>query len=270
MVRVGVYAALTGSLLRRCVVNLRVAVVAGLLVVLGGGCALAQAVESPASQHAVLVELFTSEGCSDCPPADAVLQKMNGNRTAAGTVIIGLSEHVTYWNHDGWVDPFSDEVYTERQKVYGDRFQLADVYTPMAVVMGEKVVNGSDGYHIVQAVDAAKSTAVTMHIASVNVVGKKAEVVFSVEGVLPKKGAEIYAVMTDDLDTDHVASGENGGRTLTHVAVARSLEKVATVKDGAVHTVQVKMPSSAGAHHVVLIAQEEGVGKVLAVETKGI
>jgi hypothetical protein len=79
---------------------------------------------------AVLVELFTCEGCSSCPPADALLQKVNGKYSDADQLIVGVSEHVTYWNGLGWSDPFSSSAYTERQNAYGQRFHLDSVYTP--------------------------------------------------------------------------------------------------------------------------------------------
>jgi hypothetical protein len=242
--------------------------VAGLLMV---GVARAQSAATP-SEHPVLVELFTSEGCSSCPPADEVLRKMHDMHTAAGTLIVTLSEHVTYWNHDGWVDPFSDEMFTERQKAYEDRLKVAEAYTPQVVVNGVAQVNGSDGYNILKAVDAAKSDAVTMRISSAKVDGKKVVVEFAVEGSLPKKGADVYVVVTDDEASTDVLRGENKGKTITHVSVARGMVKVATVKDASAHTATVSLPGTDAAvgHHVVVIAQEGGVGKVLAVETKGL
>lgn len=79
--------------------------------------------------RAVLVELFTSEGCSSCPSADALLQQVNGRYSGSGQLIAGVSEHVTYWNSLGWSDPFSSPIYTERQNAHGQRFRLVSVYT---------------------------------------------------------------------------------------------------------------------------------------------
>ena len=73
------------------------------------------------SGQVAVIELFTSEGCSDCPPADALLQKIHLKKTSDGQLIIGISEHVTYWNSQGWKDPFSADVFTDRQSAYASR-----------------------------------------------------------------------------------------------------------------------------------------------------
>lgn len=220
----------------------------------------------------VLVELFTSEGCSSCPPADALLRQINGTQTNAGQLIVGISEHVTYWNSLGWSDPFSSDVYTGRQNAYGQRFGLDSVYTPQMVVNGTEQFVGSDRAGLTRAIQRQpqQPEPVTLRILSTHASGSTLTVSFSGGGDIPARGADIVAVLADDADRSSVLRGENSGRTLAHVAVARSLQRVATLKAASQQTVQIPIPPSfqgTQGHHLILFAQTPGYGPVLGVDT---
>jgi hypothetical protein len=222
----------------------------------------------------VLVELFTSEGCSDCPPADELLGRIDRKQTGAGKLIVGVSEHVTYWNHLGWSDPFSLGESDQRQNAYSEKFGLNGVYTPQMVVNGTDQFVGSDSAKLSAALqkEDRHPFAVDIRIASADLEANKLTVTFSVDGVFPSRGVVVIAVLADDADRSNVQRGENSGRTLTHVAVARSMTQVATLK-GATgkSTVQIPLPPlfrRTQSHHLILIAQTTGTGPVVGADTK--
>jgi hypothetical protein len=224
-------------------------------------------------QRAVLVELFTSEGCSSCPPADALLKLVNGSRTSAGMLVVGISEHVTYWNELGWSDPYSSSDYTERQDAYSRRFQLDGPYTPQMVINGAEQIVGSDRAALAQAVqkEEEQKPRMSLRILSLSVAGDKLTVNFSAGGEVPAKGVDVIAVLADDSDKSNVLHGENSGRLLAHVSVARSISRVGKVQAAGERTVQIQIPPSFQAspgHHLILFAQTPGNGRVLGTDTK--
>jgi hypothetical protein len=171
----------------------------------------------------VLVELFTSEGCSDCPPADALLAKLDKEQFVPGAEAIVLSEHVTYWNYLGWRDPFSFDAMDQRQRNYADNFGLSSVYTPQMVVDGSAEFVGSDSGKLTRTVQRAASAPkpaleiVNAHRAA------DGSVAFAVRGAIGGN-VTLKAALAEDATRSEVGRGENAGRTLHHVAVVRVLQ----------------------------------------------
>jgi len=226
-----------------------------------------------AKSKAILVELFTSEGCSSCPPADALLREINNSHTRNGQLIVGISEHVTYWDQLGWADPYSSTAYTDRQNAYGTRFHLDSVYTPQMVVNGTEQFVGSDQRSLQRALQHQEDRpeAVAIEILSANIHAGVLTFHFSAKPGDSNKNAKLFAVIADDADQTKVPRGENSGRTLSHVSVARSITRVAELKATSDQTIELPVLGSFVAsrpHHLILFAQESGNGGVLGVDTK--
>jgi hypothetical protein len=253
-----------------------VSLIAGLVVLRAQTPKHPDAAGQPSEPRAVLVELFTSEGCSSCPPADALLRQINGKHTDSGQLIVGVSEHVTYWNQLGWSDPFSSPAYTERQNAYGERFHLDSVYTPQMVINGEEQIVGSDSAGILRAIQKEEQRPqLSLHIVSASVSDNSLAVDFSFNGSAPGRGVDIFAILADDTAKSNVLHGENSGRTLLHTAVARSITRLATIQTSTERTVHIplstsaQIPASQG-RHLILFAQVAGLGRVLGVDTKAL
>jgi hypothetical protein len=167
----------------------------------------------------VLVELFTSEGCSDCPPADAVLRDLVTEQTVPGALVIGLSEHVTYWDNLGWRDPFSSATVTTRQAAYDDDLRT-DPYTPQMIVDGKADLVGSNRTGVVMAIKRAAAQPKS-HVTLTWASGTPLSLHIAIHPVAKGMAAKVRMVVTEDDLTSSVARGENAGHRLTHVAVVR-------------------------------------------------
>jgi hypothetical protein len=250
---------------------------AGAAILFMGKMTLAYASGPPDSGEpakAVLIELFTSEGCSSCPPADDLLRQINGRRTDSGQLIIGVSEHVTYWNAQGWTDPFSLSVSTERQDEYGRRFGLESVYTPQMIINGETQIVGSDSAALLHALKSeTPKESLSVQIVKASIENNVLNIDFTVTGSAPGHGADIFAILAEDETTSKVLHGENSGRTLSHVSVARSITRIASIKTSTERNVHLPLSTSAQVpsgqgRHLILFAQASGLGRVLGIDTK--
>lgn len=175
----------------------------------------------------VIVELFTSEGCSSCPPADRLLAHLEKEQPISGVQVIALGQHVDYWNELGWPDRFASRAYTARQQDYGRRFTIESVYTPQMVVNGQAQFTGGDLDRATREIRKAAEgprARVEMWMQSGDTVHLNVE-------ALPHgtRDADVLLAVTETgLETD-VKRGENQGRVLRHAGVVRSLTHLARV-----------------------------------------
>ncbi len=189
--------------------------------------AFAEAPSAAPKRVPVIVELFTSEGCSSCPPADVLLVQLN-QQGIPGADVIALGQHVDYWNHLGWADRFSSAKFSHRQNDYSNRFGLDSVYTPQMVVNGHAQFVGNDTGQARKAITEAASQPAQSKV-GLSLDGTQ-KLGIEVSGA--EKPAQVMLAITEDNLTTEVARGENGGRTLRHAAVVRDLRKIGEVKDG--------------------------------------
>ena len=223
---------------------------------------------------AVVVELFTSEGCSSCPPADALLRQIDGKQTKDGRRIIGISEHVTYWNHLGWSDPFSNEAFTQRQDEYGRRFQLDSVYTPQMVIDGQVQLVGTDRNVLQRELEKLrKPQPIAIRVNAVSLHEDVVSINYSLAGSFENGAVELVAVIADDETRSSVARGENSGRVLTHVSVARLIKRLAAETSSKEQTMEISFPrasvtSPKQGRRLILFVQAKGQGPVLCADEK--
>jgi hypothetical protein len=183
----------------------------------------------------VLVELFTSEGCSSCPPADKFLAWLEQNQPVAGAQIIILEQHVDYWDGQGWNDPFSQSAITNRQKEYALALN-AGVYTPQMVVDGMKQFVGTDGKQALAAIDSARTAAdTTIQLAWTGAATGETRAIHVHAGYVPDMDNNVgvmLAITESHLHSD-VRGGENAGRALEHAGVVRGLLRLGHVTPNA-------------------------------------
>ena len=174
-------------------------------------------VASFAAERPVVVELFTSQGCSSCPPANAYLNELSKGRRD----VLALAFHVTYWDRLGWKDPFSLAAATDRQAVYGRRFGDGS-YTPEIVVDGSAGMVGSDRDKVGPAIENARRNGQTAAAVNVTKSGEQ----LSIEVGAGAGNARVLLIGFDHEHTTAIGRGENGGRTLTEANVVRSIRAV--------------------------------------------
>jgi hypothetical protein len=206
------------------------------------------------------------------PPADIVLREINLKQTSAGQLIVGISEHVTYWNGLGWKDPFSSPVFTARQSIYSSRLSPEGPYTPQMVLNGHEQFVGNDVGALEMALgNDARRDHLGMSILSSTPSSTGLDVKFSLTGNV-RRPLDIVAVLTDNTDQSNVQRGENSGGVLQHVSVARLLRREATVKGDSEESVHIPYPDrfqlgGGSRHHLILFAHEQHQGAIVGAAT---
>lgn len=245
----------------------------------GGEAATGVAPVNKGPRTPVVVELFTSEGCSSCPPADDLLARLDAEQPVAGAEVIALSQHVDYWNDLGWADPFSAHEFSERQGEYVARFGGEGVYTPQMVVDGgAEFPGGNSGKALDAIASAAREPKAEVVLARADEEGDKSPGADALRlsvrvARLPKLSdgdtADVLLAVTESGLSSDVARGENAGRRLMHAGVVRRLTKIgylsaATPPFAAEPLVEIDKGWRRENLRAVVFAQERGTRRVLA------
>ena len=244
-------------------------------VAIGAACCVAIAkpeAAAPDTRTPVLVELFTSEGCSSCPPADALLEQLDAKQPIAGVDVIVLEHHVDYWDDQGWRDPFSMASATDRQRKYAyvRHGQGDQVYTPQMVVDGGDQFNGSDARRAQQSIEnAARNPKSPIELSWAGSAGENPRElrvhIPSLVGLSKNDKPEVFLAVIENGLHSNVKRGENAGRSLDHAGVVREISSVGRINgesfDG---TARVKLAKDWNAKNLraVIFIQDTRTDKV--------
>ena len=236
------------------------AVCGALYVMLVTSGAMAAAPSAPSTSSITLLELFTSEGCSSCPPADALLFDLEERAAVPQSDLLVLAYHVDYWNSLGWRDRWSDATFSERQRAYGARFGSNRIYTPQLIVNGRVEFVGSDRGRVEREIKHA-SAIVPLPVAVRPIDDATIEV-----RVAPSAAqGDLYLVLAERGLSSKVARGENAGKLLRHPSVVRTLHR-STAEERAAGSARLDLPRDLdrAAARVVAFVQEPDEGAIVA------
>lgn len=177
----------------------------------------------------VLVELFTSEGCSSCPPADRALSKLQGEQPVENVEIVTLGYHIDYWDYLGWKDEFSSTEYSKRQNDYANAFNLRSNYTPQMIVDGSAQFTGSNWSNALTEIGNATEN----HKGIVNISAEQNDsetnLDIKITGLKLNEDANVYLAVAENNLMSNVKRGENNGKKLSHISVVRNLSQIGTI-----------------------------------------
>lgn len=222
--------------------------------------------EDQTTKQPVLVELFTSEGCSSCPSADRALAFLEKEQPYPQAEIITLALHVDYWNYLGWKDEFSTPLFTQRQEFYAQKFKLDSIYTPQMVVDGNQEFVGSSSSKAANAItEAAK-----IQKGKIEIIKNEDKLTVKISDLPEHQNSNIYLAIAEDNLTSKVVRGENSGKTLEHQSVVRELKSIGNLnpqqKSAEIETIlQFNSDWKRENLKIVVFAQENGSRKILGI-----
>jgi hypothetical protein len=204
----------------------------------------------------VVVELFTSQGCSSCPPADHFLGEL-----AQRSDVLALAFHVDYWNYIGWTDPFASKLATQRQRDYARQLALRYVYTPQMVINGAAEGVGAEPDTIMPLIKAAAADPAPRAVATLSRTGD-GRLAVHIDAGSTSEPASVWLVGFDRVDRTSVLRGENEGRTLTDYHVVRSFREIGTWTGAAVD-LDIAANAASGDGSVAVLVQLHGTGRIV-------
>ncbi|HET9100249.1 MAG TPA: DUF1223 domain-containing protein [Acidobacteriaceae bacterium] len=231
--------------------------------ILSAGCL--SAADAPSGKIPIVVELFTSQGCSSCPPADEWLAKIDQAQPVPGAELIVMSEHVDYWDHDGWRDPYSSASLTARQAAYVAALHTGGPYTPDVILDGATDVPLSRPQAMAAAFRASSETTpgATVQVERAG----DSHLHVKVTPIIARLNADVFVAEALDQAKTNVGAGENKGRALSDVAVVQSLAKLGTVESGQTmnRSVELKPIRGESAAHlrIIVFVQERDMGRIV-------
>ena len=218
-----------------------------------------------------VVELFTSEGCSSCPPADALVATVQ--KQDKDLPVYVLAFHVDYWNRLGWKDVFSDAKYSERQKEYAEWLHLSSIYTPQVIVNGQKEFVGSDAGALHEAINNGlrKEAQGQLTLGDVRLNGGKLSWQAHSSGVGSGDGLRLVVAVVEYDASTRVMAGENGGKTLSHVQIVRGFDRVSlNGKGDAAGMLDWPEGMKVSEGEVIAFLQDSHSGKIVAATRAGV
>lgn len=233
-----------------------------------GGWLFARKADPPAPAHAVggggvpvVVEVFSSEGCSSCPPADEYLARLDRTQPIDGVTVVALEEHVDYWDRLGWKDPFGNAAFGDRQSAYARVLEDSRVYTPEVIIDGHAVVEGGDEDEARRMMQASAREP-KAHVTVAKTASGVTVDVSDTPAASPEEGAEVWLAVTESGLTTDVPRGENAGRRLSHGPIVRSLQRLGTLSGPTFHA---ERPLTLHGERVVVFVQRAKTRRIVGV-----